>query len=465
LSKIFLFFEDDQNFFYYESVISNTDDQLELYSKKNTSLELFLKNQNQTQLVILDTNHSDRDAIINALEKREKSIPCILIGEEEELDILSKQYKSQTLLYYFLFGESVESLQALIQKLINVHQRATQEKRYCKMNLSFFWGADEIFCDVFLKISDGKYVKVFNRYQKIDQDDLVRFQKKSVRYLYVRDRDFSLITQHLVQSLRPVLSQEGENNQLIHGLGAHHLPVSVPIQLQETVAESINQLGLTEDAVEMTSFAINATMELLGKRPEVYKIIEESVKNHNYLSEHSFFLAYLTGAILAETPWSNERNVIALTCAAFFHDINLKTDEMAKIQDIHEQAFKNLAPEEQEIVKNHPTEAVKTIQGIEGLPQEAFLIIGQHHEKFDGSGFPAGLNHNRLHPLSSLFIVAHQIALYLFENGGHFDNLPEFLQELEAYYNKGNFQTVLLAAKKVFLSGAHALEEDKKAVS
>jgi response regulator RpfG family c-di-GMP phosphodiesterase len=48
-------------------------------------------------------------------------------------------------------------------------------------------------------------------------------------------------------------------------------------------------------------------------------------------------------------------------------------------------------------------------------PSEAVEIIRQHHEKPDGTGFPAGLKHSEIDELAACFIVSEEIVLSYLE--------------------------------------------------
>lgn len=49
-----------------------------------------------------------------------------------------------------------------------------------------------------------------------------------------------------------------------------------------------------------------------------------------------------------------------------------------------------LTPEERGVIEEHPTIGLAILEPV-GLPAEALLAIGQHHERLDGSGYPLGL--------------------------------------------------------------------------
>jgi HD-GYP domain-containing protein (c-di-GMP phosphodiesterase class II) len=64
-----------------------------------------------------------------------------------------------------------------------------------------------------------------------------------------------------------------------------------------------------------------------------------------------------------------------------------------------------LTPEEWEIVKRHPREALEMLKGFP-LSLEAKLIISQHHERADGRGYPHGIRGTEIHPFATIAALA-----------------------------------------------------------
>jgi len=75
-----------------------------------------------------------------------------------------------------------------------------------------------------------------------------------------------------------------------------------------------------------------------------------------------------------------------LGLGALFHDLGH--------QEIPSQILlkkKPLTPVEEKVYQRHPDLGVRIAKRIGILPDEAMAIIGQHHERLDGSGYPKGL--------------------------------------------------------------------------
>lgn len=68
-----------------------------------------------------------------------------------------------------------------------------------------------------------------------------------------------------------------------------------------------------------------------------------------------------------------------------------------------------LLPEEWEIVKQHPQESLDMLKDVP-LSDEAKIIILQHHERADGSGYPKGLKGNKIHTLATIASFADAFA-------------------------------------------------------
>ena len=89
------------------------------------------------------------------------------------------------------------------------------------------------------------------------------------------------------------------------------------------------------------------------------------------------------------------------------------------------------------------------------MPPDVDSIIAQHHERPDGSGFPRGLTHLRIGPLATVFIVAHDIVTYLFDNdiaGANVEkglDLDKFIEQKSKTYQMGTFKKVIAVVPKI----------------
>ncbi len=68
-------------------------------------------------------------------------------------------------------------------------------------------------------------------------------------------------------------------------------------------------------------------------------------------------------------------------------------------------APRKLDPLEYEVMKEHPSIGVKIIRPID-LDEEVFNIVGQHHERIDGNGYPNGLQGDQISMLARIVAVA-----------------------------------------------------------
>jgi response regulator RpfG family c-di-GMP phosphodiesterase len=66
-----------------------------------------------------------------------------------------------------------------------------------------------------------------------------------------------------------------------------------------------------------------------------------------------------------------------------------------------------LTPEEWEIMKQHPEVGLSILNGSQRpILKAAAVIAHQHHEKYDGSGYPQGLKGDAIHPYARIVAVA-----------------------------------------------------------
>lgn len=428
------------------TVLSNSDD-----------IPSALKDQD---VAIINYGDEKAETLVKYCLDHSPKIPCIITGDESKMSEAKSKFKTQGLLDYFSHHENIELLFTMINRFSNLHQRSLNQKKYCKVNINFFFSSSNVFCDIYLRVGESKFVKIFNRYDPIDIKDVKKYNQKNVNYLYVRENDFALIMKKLVEQLKPLMESSGEDLTL----GTSQIFSTFSIQLQETVYESIQTLGLSNEAIEMTNVAINSTLDLVQSDSEIFKILHDVIRGKNYISEHSFLLAYISGAMVKESPYAHPDNTLALSVAAFFHDITLDTPQKAKITNVKDFKFSTISLKGRNEVLEHPIKSAELVKQINGIPEVVQTMILQHHESYDGKGFPNGIDYMRTHPLSAIFNVAHELADYFFESGQDPQNITDIIDDLTNKYLRGNYKMAIEAAHKVFCKKRNDLIDEKKAV-
>ncbi|HKV41976.1 MAG TPA: HD domain-containing phosphohydrolase [Blastocatellia bacterium] len=103
---------------------------------------------------------------------------------------------------------------------------------------------------------------------------------------------------------------------------------------------------------------------------------------------------------LAHKVGVDSADLIGLEQGALLHDIG-------KIGVRDSVLLKNgaLTDEEWRLMRQHVEHGLKIVEGISFL-QSARFVIGQHHERYDGSGYPHRLKHESIHINARIFAVA-----------------------------------------------------------
>lgn len=107
----------------------------------------------------------------------------------------------------------------------------------------------------------------------------------------------------------------------------------------------------------------------------------------------------------AETLSLSREDRFALITGALLHDAgkSLWPPEMSYKAD--------LSPDDLALIRNHPEIGCRHVQAHwPQVPPGTLTIIRQHHERPDGSGYPAGLSAREIHPLAGIVAVLEAYA-------------------------------------------------------
>lgn len=174
-----------------------------------------------------------------------------------------------------------------------------------------------------------------------------------------------------------VTNKKSEPRELMraYNIGADDLIVKPfdPLELVLKIKSIFRRMSFT---IQETATALEKkTIRALGKSVELKDTSTEG---------HSARVAFY-GVIIGKALFLPDAHISLLEDAGYLHDLG-KIGISEKILN------KNgpLSPEEWEIMKTHPEKSAHIIEAL-GFLSDLVPLVKHHHEKFDGSGYPAGL--------------------------------------------------------------------------
>jgi response regulator RpfG family c-di-GMP phosphodiesterase len=143
--------------------------------------------------------------------------------------------------------------------------------------------------------------------------------------------------------------------------------------------------------------------------------------------------------LLAQASGLSDDETAVLMHAAPMHDIGkIATPDAVLLKP------GKLTPEEWEVMKQHPTVGLQILDGSQRpILKAAAVIAHQHHEKYDGTGYPQGLRGEAIHPYARIVAVADVFDALsherCYKQAWPVDKVTEYLREaaghhLDPYY-------------------------------
>ena len=100
-----------------------------------------------------------------------------------------------------------------------------------------------------------------------------------------------------------------------------------------------------------------------------------------------------------------------------------------------------LSPQDYKLLFDHSTLAAKKIELLPEIPPDVAMIVRQHHELPNEKGYPSKLSFNKITPLSSVFIVAHDLTHYILDNPQW--TMKDYLLKVKTKFKGAHFARIL----------------------
>ncbi|MBT4760278.1 MAG: HD domain-containing protein [Bdellovibrionaceae bacterium] len=247
--------------------------------------------------------------------------------------------------------------------------------------------------DLYVRLSDEKFVLVFKNGLKTEQSQLAAYKEKSIRYLWAKESEYAKMTEHSV---------------VVAGIAVNSDQTTTPqkakfvSQAATHIFNEFEHIGLTHEVFEQAKLVTNVTVTLVQNHNDLLGLLESMKGSSSELVRHSMAVSALSVVLGMGLGWKNKNTIEKLSLGGLMHDIGLKAlpPELIckpKIQ---------MTSEELTIYESHPFKGMEMVMSLGVVPDDIVSIIYEHHENAIGQGFPRRLRNLKMHPLAKVVACA-----------------------------------------------------------
>ncbi len=395
-----------------------------------------IQERGKPEIIISDLRMPDGDGLYlyKTLTEKKLDVPFVICSTDP---VAVLQRKFPGIHGYIEKPKVIDSVVKLVDSVVTKHEVPPS---YVPVRISFLLRLGTVHFELFMRLSDKKYVKVLNSDEAFIPSDAERFLKKGLSHLYVSNED----AEQYLNSVEQSISRASDHERCPSELAV------MSLESLESVERLAHSLGWREGVVDAAKKAVNLAIEVVSTEPNVLKLFKQKLNDsHSKFSNHVGLLALLNCAFSYQLGWASESSQMKLGLAALMHDITLDDSYYENINEWNQAACSS-TNKTFEVIKyrNHPVDAANLLLTIKNLPPDVDQIILQHHELKDGSGFPRGLNSSRISPFATVFIIVEDLINFIGDSKDFDERVDLFIKERTERYNSGNFKKVFDVLKE-----------------
>jgi response regulator RpfG family c-di-GMP phosphodiesterase len=369
---------------------------------------IFDLNIDDIKLVISDIKMPQLDGVgLLAYVRSKSKVPVILMTGFADIiemksafelgatDFVNKPFSTQVMLETIKRCLAPQS--AIIESPAPPPEPEEEKHKYCPVHIDEFISSSNLRSDIYIRLSEKKYVRVAHAGEAISVDRLRTYKEKKVDYLYVTIDDFN----HYVDfSLKLTLAASSKSG----------VPKEKRLRLLKHTTEIIVEkcfLGeLDPEIVAPARRMVEDTLSIVMSDPANFNIFSNLQTYSDRIYAHSVAVSIYSCMVAQQHGWTSAGTQFRVSIAGLLHDIGKKEIPKTLIAKTRLER----TPEDTEQLETHCLRGRDIILQLKGLPEDISQIVYQHHETAGGTGYPKGANVGTIHPLAKLVSTVDRFA-------------------------------------------------------
>jgi putative nucleotidyltransferase with HDIG domain len=259
--------------------------------------------------------------------------------------------------------------------------------------------------DVYLRLGQEKFTKVFSKGFAIETERLEGYVLKGIRQFYILKDDRKAYL-NLTGSL---LEEFGASGDFSQESAQHTLDQAA----ESILTEIFTTHDLSAETLRMTHTVVKSYVQLAKSSPSVLPKILVLARTKKEIYRHcimtSIFSTLLMRALLPDDP----NSWLSAGLAGFLHDVGMS--QLSPDVEEHNMTMPN---EVKRQIVNHSRFSAEMLDGTD-VPPVVQNAIRMHHEYWDGTGYPRGMKGEEIPILARVVTLTEHFSSYVTgsENG------------------------------------------------
>ena len=434
-----LYAEDDKDLrdLYSMKIEANLNLEVVECSSGEEAIKYLKSYSNEISLIISDYEMpgGNGNIIYDYINKNKIKVPFVLLTTCEIEDTEIKDlYETNPNNMYLKKPITPQNFIEVIRKTIGICI-VKYELDYFNVKVERFLRFNSSCSDIYIKISDDKYLKVINADEVYDHDFIKKYIDKGIQYFHIERKNLRKFNEYYEQYIKVLL------NKIDLSVKER---ISVELEMISSVHDYIKDIGFNEDIISTIDTVIRVSVRYISNcSKEFGELMNRVIEKRSYIYEHSLLISYVSGAIAVTLNWSTESTLEKLSTAALLHDLLIDDCELAAIMREDDFRLKKYSHKDQKLFLDHSVKMSDMIQSVSYFSPNIDNIVFSHHENPEGSGFPRKLTSLKISPLTATFILAEDFVNRIYFAKDISTEIAHIIPLFKEKYHKGNYKKPL----------------------
>jgi putative nucleotidyltransferase with HDIG domain len=251
-----------------------------------------------------------------------------------------------------------------------------------------------VLVDTFIRLVSGKFILIAKAGQATSETSLEKYRARNLDSLYVHVDDYHRFLVSNAQAAKDVADSGVKLKK--------DTRAAILQDAMTTVYREVGEMGFSDQSFARAKLVNHALMGYVKDNSALADLIQKFGATSGEGVAHSMMVSMVSVMLGMRHDWVKPATLEKLSLGGFLHDlgkIKLPPEILAK-------QVSTLSRDERIIYESHVEIGAQLLSQAKTMPDDVLLIVLEHHERSDGSGFPKKLKDFQISPLARVVSLA-----------------------------------------------------------